>query len=137
MANRDATLRPVDFELRFTTQQKRRNNIPMSRCDSIPIHMQGHPATFVDVLAVMSLVAISTEEEITVGQLTLDVLPVVRADASCQDIFSVLRDRKVWMVLVTGKGTPQGEPLGIVTARHLVGILIRARPEDTPPFVDG
>jgi metal transporter CNNM len=65
------------------------------------------------------------KDEVTIGQLSLDNVPVVRSDASCQAIFNVFRDKKVRMALVTQRGTPHGEPLGIVTARDVMGELIR------------
>jgi metal transporter CNNM len=81
--------------------------------------------TFVGVLSAKSLVALTFKDEVTVGQLSLDGLPVVRPDESCQTIFNVFRDRRVQMVLVTDRGTPYGEPLGFVTARDVMDELIR------------
>ena len=92
---------------------------------NIPVHLRDHPATFVGVLSVKSLVALNIVDEVTVGQLSLDRLPVIPPDASCQKTFSVFRDRKVQMALVTERGTPHGVPLGIVTARDVMDELIR------------
>ncbi len=86
--------------------------------------MENHATTFVGVLPVKSMVALNYEGEVTVGQLNLESLMVVRPDVSCQDLIHVFRDRKVQMVLVTDRGTPHGEPLGIVTARDLMNELI-------------
>ncbi|KAL5349504.1 hypothetical protein ACLOAV_005797, partial [Pseudogymnoascus australis] len=101
-----------------------RYNILKSGYSAVPIHMQDQPTSFVGVLPIKSLVALKYEEEITVGQLSLDSLPVVRGDASCQELFHVFRDRKVHLVLVTEKGTIDGEPLGIVSARDVMSELI-------------
>jgi metal transporter CNNM len=86
----------------------------------IPIYQQGHPRSFVGVLSVKSLVALKFEEEITVGHLSLDILPVVRPEASCQELFHVFRDQNIKMALVTERGSRHGEPLGIVSARDIM-----------------
>jgi metal transporter CNNM len=102
-----------------------RHNILTAGYSNIPVHLREHPTTFVGVLSVKSLVALNLKDEVTVAQLSLDGLPVVRSDASCQTIFNVFRDKKVHMALVTERGTSHGEPLGIVTARDVMGELIR------------
>lgn len=91
---------------------------------NIPIHLDDHPTTFVGVLSVKSLVGLNFKDEVTVGQLSLDGLPVIAPDASCQTIFSTFRDKKVQMALVTEGGTPHGESLGIVTAKDVLDKLI-------------
>ena len=41
------------------------------------------------------------------------------------------------MVLITGRGISDGEPLGIVTARDLLEVLIRGvSPRDYPSLID-
>ncbi|KAH9211405.1 hypothetical protein DL95DRAFT_341927 [Leptodontidium sp. 2 PMI_412] len=102
-----------------------RYNILTSGYSGIPIHLQDRPTSFVGMLPVKSLVALNFEEHVTVGQLSLDTLHVVRPDVSCQQIFRIFRDRSVQMVLVTERGTQHGEPLGIVTARDVMDELIR------------
>ena len=97
-----------------------RYNILASGHTIIPIYQQGHPRSFVGVLSVKSLVALKFEEEITVGHLSLDVLPVVRPEASCQELFHVFRDQNIKMALVTERGSRHGEPLGIVSARDIM-----------------
>jgi metal transporter CNNM len=72
------------------------------------------------VLSVKSLAALKFGEEITVGQLSLDILPVVRPEASCQELFHIFRDQNIKMVLVTERGSRHGEPLGIVSARDVM-----------------
>lgn len=62
------------------------------------------------------------EEEITIGQTTLESLPTVYAVESCQQLVHVFRDRKAQMVLVIEQGTAL--PLGIVTARDVLDQLI-------------
>jgi metal transporter CNNM len=101
-----------------------RYNILTSGYTGIPIHITNHPSSFVGVLSVKSLVALNSDERVTVGQLTLEGLPVVRPDASCHTIFEVFKERKVKMCLVTERGTAHGEPLGIVTARDVMDELI-------------
>jgi metal transporter CNNM len=101
-----------------------RHNILSAGYSNIPIYLPDHPTTFVGVLSAKSLVALTFKDEVTVGQLSLDGLPVVRADESCQAIFNVFRDRRVQMVLATVRGTPNGEPLGFVTARDVMDELI-------------
>jgi metal transporter CNNM len=88
----------------------------------IPIYEQGHPTIFVGALSVKSLVALNVEE-ITIGQLSLDALPVVRPEASCQELFHVFRDQNIKMVLVMERGSKHGEPLGIVSARDVMTAL--------------
>lgn len=101
-----------------------RYNILASGFSGIPIHMANHPANFLGLLPVKAMVALRVEEEITIGKLTLSTLLVVRPDVSCQQILHIFRDRSVQMVLVTERGTPHGEPLGIVTARDVMQVLI-------------
>lgn len=101
-----------------------RDNILLAGYSNIPIHLPDHPTTFVGVLSVKSLVALTFKDKVTVGQLSLDSLPVVRADESCHAIFKAFRDRRVQMVLVTDRGTPHGEPLGFVTVRDVMDELI-------------
>ncbi|KFZ19088.1 hypothetical protein V501_00850 [Pseudogymnoascus sp. VKM F-4519 (FW-2642)] len=101
-----------------------RYNILKSGYSAVLIHIQDQPTSFVGVLPIKSLVALNFEEDVTVGQLSLDRLPVVRRDASCQELFHVFRDRKVHLVLVTERGTIHGEPLGIVSARDVMSELI-------------
>jgi metal transporter CNNM len=101
-----------------------RYNILSAGYSNIPIYLPDHPTTFVGVLSANSLVALTFKDEVTVGQLSLDGLPVVPADESCQTIFNVFRDRRVQMVLVTDRGTPHGEPSGFVTARDVMDELI-------------
>lgn len=101
-----------------------RYNILSSGFSGIPVHMEHHSATFVGILPVKSMVALNYDNEVTVGQLNLENLLAIRPDVSCQDLIHVFRDRKAQMVLVTERGTPHGEPLGIVTARDLMDELI-------------
>lgn len=100
-------------------------NVLSSGYSGIPIHIEHCPSSFIGVLPVKSLVALRVEEEVTIGKLTLDTLLVVRPDISCQDILHFFRDRSVRIVLVTERGTPHGEPLGIVTARDVMNELIK------------
>lgn len=102
-----------------------RYNILTSGYSGIPIHLQDHPTSFVGILPIKSLVALNFEEDVTVGQLFLETLHVVRPDVSCQQIFQIFRDRTVHMVLVTERGTQHGEPLGIITARDVMDEIIR------------
>jgi metal transporter CNNM len=97
-----------------------RYNILASGYTIIPIYQQGHLRSFVGVLSVKSLAALKFGEEITVGQLSLDILPVVRPEASCQELFHIFRDQNIKMVLVTERGSRRGEPLGIVSARDVM-----------------
>ncbi|KUJ21655.1 DUF21-domain-containing protein [Mollisia scopiformis] len=101
-----------------------RYNILNSGYSCIPVHMEHHATTFVGILQVKSLVALNLMEQITIGQLNLESMVVVRPNASCQELIHVFRDRKVKMILVTERGTPHGEPLGIVTSRDLMNELI-------------
>jgi metal transporter CNNM len=103
-----------------------RYNIVKAGYSNIPIYSHRRPTTFVGALAVKSLVALNFEEGVTVGQLSLDSLPVVRPDATWQRAVSVFRDRKVQIALVTENGTLHGEPLGIVTARDVMEKLFGA-----------
>ena len=97
-----------------------RYNILASGHTIIPIYQQRHLRSFIGVLSVKSLAALKFGEEITVGQLSLDILPVVRPEASCQELFHVFRDQNIKMVLVTERGSRHGEPLGIVSARDVM-----------------
>jgi metal transporter CNNM len=110
------------FSLGFDTclNDMTRYNILKSGHSVIPVHVQDQPTRFMGVLPVKSLVALNFEEEVTVGQLALDTLPVVRCDASCQELFHIFRDRKVDLALVTERGTIHGEPMGIVSARDVM-----------------
>jgi metal transporter CNNM len=101
-----------------------RYNILTAGYSNIPAHLHDHPTIFVGVLSVKSLVALDFKDEVQVGQLSLDSLPAIRSDASCQIMFDIFRDKKVQMALVTESGTPHGEPLGIATARDLMDKLI-------------
>lgn len=101
-----------------------RNDILTSGYSNIPVHLHDHPTTFVGVLSAKSLVALNSKSEVKIGQLSLGRLPVVRPDASCQTTFNIFRERKVEMALVTERGTPHGQPLGIVTARDVMDELI-------------
>lgn len=103
---------------------KTRGNILSAGYSNIPIHLHAHPATFVGVLSVKSLVVTGFVEEMRIGQLTLDILPVVRPGAASYTLFNLFRDEKVQMALVTHSGTPHGEPLGIVTARDVINKLM-------------
>lgn len=115
------------FSLSFDTvlNDMTRYNILTSGYSGVPIHLPDHPTSFVGILPVKSLVALNFEEDVTVGQLSLDSLHVARPDVSCQHIFQLFRDRSVQMVLVTDRGTQHGELLGIVTARDVMDELIR------------
>lgn len=114
---------PVDTPLDELT----RYNILNSRFAHVPIHMSGHTRSFIGLLDVRSLIALPTQthdHEITIGDLELQKLPVVRSDVSVQEVVHAFRDRGVDMVLVTERGTVHGEPLGVVTARDVLGVLI-------------
>ncbi|PVH80008.1 DUF21-domain-containing protein [Cadophora sp. DSE1049] len=115
------------FALSFDTRlsEMTRYNILTSGYSGIPIYSQDRPTSFVGILPVKSLVALNFEDDVTVGQLSLSTLHVVRPEVSCQHIFQIFRDRSVQMVLVTERGTQHGEPLGIVTARDVMDELIR------------
>lgn len=118
---------PKLFTLSFDTplNDTTRFNILKSGCEFIPV-LSSHPRAFVGVLAVASLVALHTNEEVTIGQLALETLPTVavRANTSCQVMIPALRDRRVGIFLVSDDGTSHGVPLGIVTARDLLEVLI-------------
>lgn len=101
-----------------------RYNILASGFSGIPIQLANHPTSFLGILPVKALVALRVEEEVAIGKLTLSPLLVVRPDVSIQEILHVFRDRHIQMVLVTERGTPHGEPLGIVTARDVMKMLI-------------
>ncbi|KAH7419527.1 hypothetical protein BKA64DRAFT_19707 [Cadophora sp. MPI-SDFR-AT-0126] len=115
------------FALSFDTRlsERTRLNILASGYSGVPIHLKDRPTSFVGILPVKSLVALNSEDDVTVGQLSLETLHVVRPEVSCQHIFQIFRDRSVQMVLVTERGTQHGEPLGIVTARDVMDELIR------------
>jgi metal transporter CNNM len=104
-----------------------RNQIFTAGYSNIPVHLPEHPATFAGVLSVKSLLALSFQGDVSVGQILLDLLPVVAPDVSGQKIFSIFRDRNVQMALVTDRGTQHGQPLGIVTARDIMDELLGAR----------
>ncbi|RDW87269.1 hypothetical protein BP5796_02963 [Coleophoma crateriformis] len=117
---------PIDTPLNELT----RYNILNSRFAHIPIHMAGHTRSFLGLLAVKSLIALppqSEHGEITIADLELQTLPVVRPDVSVQDVVHAFRNRDTDMVLVTERGTIHGEPLGVVTARDVLGVLIGDR----------
>jgi metal transporter CNNM len=99
-----------------------RYNILNSGYSNIPIHLHTQPNTFIGVLPVKSLVSMNFKEEITIGQITLESLPTVYAVESCHQLLHVFRDRKTQMVLVIEQGTVL--PLGIVTARDLLNVVI-------------
>ncbi|KAL3427911.1 duf21 and cbs domain protein [Phlyctema vagabunda] len=117
------------FTLAFNTplNDMTRYNILNSGFHGIPIHMAGHSKSFIGVLPVRSLVALPAEDNVTIGQLSLNTLPVVRPDVGIQEIVHLFRDRKVRMALVTELGTEHGEPLGIVTARDVMEAIIGDR----------
>jgi metal transporter CNNM len=114
-----------------------RYDILKSGCRIVPVYMESHSTNFVGVLVVTSFIDLDTEEEITVGQLTLDVLPIIRADASYQELFRTWRHREVKMILVTRRGVAQDEPLGIVTARDLMEVMIRGVDSPEHPYFTG
>jgi metal transporter CNNM len=103
------------------------SNIITGGYSNIPVHLHELASTFVGVLSTKSLVSFGFQDDVTVGQFPLGRLPVVPPDVSCQKTFSVFRDKKVQMVLVTERGTPHGTPLGIVTARVVMDELIKGQ----------
>jgi len=93
--------------------------------DNIPVHLEDHATRFIGVLPVKSLVTLRSRDEIKIGKLFLEDLPAVPHDMSCQDIVQVFRNRSIQMVLVVGRGSTDGEPLGTITARDIMDELIR------------
>jgi metal transporter CNNM len=87
-------------------QAMTRCNIFTAGYSNIPIYLPDHPTIFVGVLPAKSTVALTFKDEVKVEQLSLYVLPVVRPDESYQKTFYVFRDRRVQIVLVTDRGTP-------------------------------
>lgn len=101
-----------------------RYNILSSGYSHVPVLIERHSASFIGALSVKSLVALKSVLEVTVGQLSLETMPVVNANASVQELVHMFRNRTVDIVLVTENGSTQGEPLGIVTARDLMDELL-------------
>ena len=99
-----------------------RYNILKSGYSCIPIRLHTQPNTFVGILPVKTLVSMHHEEEVTIGQISLESLPVVYATESCLDILNVFQERKTRVILVIEQGT--GLPLGIVTARDILDEMI-------------
>ncbi|KAE9378690.1 DUF21-domain-containing protein [Stipitochalara longipes BDJ] len=99
-----------------------RYNILRSGYGNIPIHLHTQPNTFVGLLPVKSLVSTNLEEEVTIGQLSLETLPVVYSTESCLDTLNIFRERKAQVVLVIEQGTAL--PLGILTARDILEELM-------------
>jgi metal transporter CNNM len=99
-----------------------RYNILKSGYSCIPIHLHTQPNTFVGVLQVKSLVSTNLEEEVTIGQISLESMPAVYSTESCLEILNVFRERKTGVLLVVEQGT--GLPLGITTARDILELLI-------------
>jgi metal transporter CNNM len=99
-----------------------RYNILTSGYSNIPIYLHPQPNAFVGVLPVKSLVSLNMEEEITIGQVSMESLPTIYAVESCHQLFQVFRNRKCQVVLVIEQGTAL--PLGIVTARDVLEQLI-------------
>jgi metal transporter CNNM len=99
-----------------------RYNILRSGFGNIPIYLHTQPNTFVGLLTVKSLVSTNLDDEVTIGQLSLENLPVVYSTESCLDTLNVFRERKAQVVLVIEQGTAL--PLGILTARDILEELI-------------
>ncbi|KAN0115426.1 DUF21 domain containing protein [Hyaloscypha variabilis] len=99
-----------------------RYNILRSGFGNIPIYLHTQPNTFVGLLTVKSLVSTNLDDEVTIGQLSLETLPVVYSTESCLDTLNVFRERKTQVVLVIEQGTAL--PLGILTARDILEELI-------------
>jgi metal transporter CNNM len=99
-----------------------RYNILKSGYSNIPIHLHTQPNTFLGLLPVKSLVSTSLEEEVTIGQISLESLPVVYSTETCLEVLNVFKERKARVVLVIEQGTAL--PLGIVTARDIFEELI-------------
>jgi len=99
-----------------------RYNILRSGYGNIPVHLHTQPNTFVGLLPVKSLVLASLDEEVTIGQLSLETLTIIYSTESCLDTLNIFRERKVRVVLVVEQGTAL--PLGILTARDILEKLI-------------
>jgi metal transporter CNNM len=99
-----------------------RYNILKSGYSCIPIYLHTQPNTFVGLLQVKSLVSTNFEEEVTIGQISLENMPAVYSTESCLDILNIVRERKTQVLLVVEQGT--GLPLGIVTIRDILERLI-------------
>ncbi|PMD66797.1 DUF21-domain-containing protein [Hyaloscypha bicolor E] len=94
-----------------------RYNILKSGYSNIPIHLHTQPNT-----ETASLVSTSLEEEVAIGQISLESLPVVSSTETCLEVLNVFKERKAQVVLVIEQGTAL--PLGIVTARDIFEELI-------------
>jgi metal transporter CNNM len=64
----------------------------------------------------------ASDEEMSIGHLQLENLPFIYATETCRELLHAFQDRKTKMLLVIEPGTTL--PLGIVTARDLLGELI-------------
>jgi metal transporter CNNM len=99
-----------------------RYNILRSGYSNVLVHLHTQPNTFVGLLPVKSLVSTNLEGEVTLGQVSLESLPVVYSTESCLEVLNIFRERKNRVLLVIEQGT--GLPLGIVTARDIFAELI-------------
>jgi len=114
------------FTLSFDTylNDMTRYKILGSGYKTIPIHISNQPSKFMGALQTKSLFALNFEE-ITMGQLALDDIPMVSPTASSQELFSVFRNNlEVHMALVTKGGVIDGQSLGIVTVGDITKRLV-------------
>lgn len=99
-----------------------RHNILRSGYSNIPIRLHTRPNHFIGRLPIKTLVSMASDGEMSIGHLQLQNLPFIYSTETCRELLHAFQDRKTKMLLVIEPGTTL--PLGIVTARDLLGELI-------------
>ncbi|GAA6059512.1 hypothetical protein JCM10212_002255 [Sporobolomyces blumeae] len=113
------------------------DQILVSGHSRIPVHAPGNPTDFIGMLIVKKLISYDPEDEKTLGDMALSVLPEIGPDASCLDTLNYFQTGRSHILLVSKTPGESGGAIGVVSLEDIIEEMIGEEiVDETDLYVD-
>lgn len=113
------------------------DQILVSGHSRIPVHHPGDPTDFVGMLIVKKLISYDPDDEKTIGDMALSILPEVGPDASCLDLLNFFQTGRSHILLVSKTPGDPGGAIGVVSLEDVIEEMIGEEiVDETDLYVD-
>ncbi|GAA5903567.1 uncharacterized protein JCM6883_005044 [Sporobolomyces salmoneus] len=113
------------------------DQILVSGHSRIPVHAPGDPTDFIGMLIVKKLISYDPEDEKTLGDMSLSILPEVGPDASCLDLLNFFQTGRSHILLVSKTPGDPGGAIGVVSLEDVIEEMIGEEiVDETDLYVD-
>ncbi|GAA5965562.1 hypothetical protein JCM3765_007381 [Sporobolomyces pararoseus] len=113
------------------------DQILVSGHSRIPVHNPGDSTDFIGMLIVKKLISYDPEDEKTLGDMALSILPEVGPDASCLDLLNFFQTGRSHILLVSKTPGEPGGAIGVVSLEDVIEEMIGEEiVDETDLYVD-